>query len=130
MTTIEELSKTFNTTLMDYIKNMAKLFPDSTLSNNLDLLQGLIDRNQYKFIDQFVLYVLAYKDKIDNNDEDFLLNHDFKEELKGKSSIVEYIFEAKNIWGSLNKNQQDGTFLTLQVLCYLSQQYVLAKYDN
>tara|TARA_Y100000780_G_scaffold153585_1_gene138340 strand:- start:8504 stop:8893 length:390 start_codon:yes stop_codon:yes gene_type:complete len=129
MSTVEEITLEFNSSLLEYIRNMAKLFPGSTLSNNLDLLEKMISKYPNKFIDQFVLYVLKYKDRIDASDEDFLLNHNFEEELKGKNSVVQYVFEAKSIWEQLNDDNKQGTFLTLQVLCYYTQEYFLKKYQ-
>jgi hypothetical protein len=129
MSTVEEITLEFNSSLLEYIKNMAKLFPDSTLSNNFDLLETMIKKYPNKFIDQFVLYVLKYKDRIDASDEDFLLNHNFDEELKGTNSVVQYVFEAKSIWEKLNDDNRQGTFLTLQVLCYYTQEYFLKKYS-
>jgi len=125
-----EITNDFNATLIEYVNNMSKLFPNSLLSDNTDLVESMIKNYPNKIIDQFMLYVLRYKPEIDESNVDFLLNHDFNKETYGDDSIIGYIFEAKTIWNQLTKDQQEGTFLTLQVLCYYAEQLFIIKYDK
>lgn len=145
MSVIQQLIQDFNDELIHFAKSMSELVPNSTLSNNLDYLEHLT-KNKPKFIiDQFVIHVLKYKEQIDNHKEEFFLGDEFSKELDetvdksleekknngeavDKKNIMSKIFDFTEIWRTLSKENKEGIFTTMSVLCYYCEEYFMKAF--
>ena len=141
MSNKEEYVLSFNETLTDFLLNLAKIIPNSLIGKNIDDIEKAINDpiNMYKFIDVFVARVLKFKPQIDSilnenmeidkKNEEFFLRSDYSHESDGDSSIINKIFEFKNLWKRFDKNNKIVIIQYLQILCELSQEYFLIS-DN
>ena len=141
MSNKEEYVLSLNETLTDFLLNLAKIIPNSLIGKNIDDIEKAINDpiNMYKFIDVFVARVLKFKPQIDSilnenmeidkKNEEFFLRSDYSHESDGDSSIINKIFEFKNLWKRFDKNNKIVIIQYLQILCELSQEYFLIS-DN
>ena len=133
-TTKDSLVNDFNNTLLDLINNIAYVCPDTIIGNNSNYIQSLLknSENKTKFIEAFVARVLVYKPQIDAGDESFFLNKSYDEDIKDVNSsnmdLSSKVFEFKNIWKELNKENKDYIIQYMQLLCLLAQQYFMIVY--
>lgn len=124
----EQLTKDFNSSLEELLNFLKDKSPESILLKNVDLVMTAIKKNPEKPIEQFVIYVLKYKDKIDKGDEEFFLNKDYSSEIKGGSSSLSDVLTFKSIWKKLSSNDKKFVIASMQILAYCSQQYFSKKY--
>ena len=130
MAETQQIINDFNEEAINFANQLAEVCPDSILSGNVGYLQQTINKNSSFLIDQFTLYVLKYKDQIDNKNNDFFLKTDFSKDASGKSTVIGKIFELKDTWGKLSQDNRDGIFTIMQILCYYSEQYYIKKVMN
>ena len=83
-----------------------------------------LKKNKERIINYFILYVLKYKDEIDNKDESFFLNNSFKNETNN-DDILNKILEFKNIWKELDSSNKQTVMTYMILLCNLSQKYFI-----
>ena len=120
----------FNSVLLDMIKNIASVCPNSIVGRNIGDIEKTLKTasSKQKIIETFITKVLPYKSKIDNGDEDFFLKKDYSNDFDGNDTWGSKVFEFKNIWTQLNNNNKNIIIQYMQVLCELSQEYFLAIY--
>jgi hypothetical protein len=127
MANIKELDRIvneFNNTLSDFAKNLANIFPNSLIGNNLSTILTIINANdtKHKLIHTFICKVLPYKNEIDNGNEDFFVNKSFSDDTDD-SNVMNSIFELKSLWKKLNNNNKKYVIQYMQLLCEISQDY-------
>lgn len=129
----------FNSTLLDFVNNIAAICPDSIIGANAKDICKAIDKpaNERKFIEVFVGCVLIYKPQIDAGDDNFFLNKSYDEDLQNgqatlnknfeinskSDNMINKVFEFKTIWGKLNRTNKDIVIQYMKLLCELAQQY-------
>lgn len=138
----------FNESVESLIVQFAELYPKSTLGKNLNLILNLTAEDSINkipdedgdlipsrpnkiMIEQFILNVLEYKDKIDNKDESFFLEADHSHKINEKISehkgnkdkVFDLIDEFKNVWYKLSDDNKEIVFMTLSYLCDLALNY-------
>ncbi len=124
---IDTITDNFNNVAIEFIGQLKIVCPHSIIANNIDAIEMLINKQttKNKIIDQFTFYVLKYKDKIDDHNEDFFLKETFEEESDGNSSIIMIINEVKGAWTGLCDDDKARVFDYLRVMCFYSQEYLL-----
>ena len=127
MSGVDEYVLSFNETLIDFLLNLSKIIPNSLIGKNIvDIEKAIREKgNRYKFIDVFVAKVLKYKSQIDDGNEDFFMEQSFNDDTEGDSSMVNRIFEFKDLWKKLDENNKKVVIQYLQVLCELAQEYFI-----
>jgi hypothetical protein len=121
-----DLVKEFNDKLLILIESLAKIVNNKLIVNNIDLIKKNLKSNKLKLIETFIYYVLPYKEKIDNDDEEFFLNYEI--DLEEDNRLIKDIFEFKNIWHLLTEENKLTIKNYLKYLCLISQNYFLENY--
>lgn len=127
----DQLIKDFNGSLGELLDFLKVKSPESIILKNVDVVKSAIDKNPEKPIEQFVIYVLKYKDQIDKGDEDFFLKKDYDDDMKGtenKSSSLADVLSFKTIWNKLKDDDKNFIKMSMQILAFCAQQYFVAKY--
>ena len=102
---IEKFIKVFKS-LIDNVKLLCPR--NSIINNNAGLIDSFVSNNKELIVKIYCQKVLIYKNEFDKNPEQFLLTHDFKEDLKDlKDFSIDQIFIFKNIWSQLNQENKD-----------------------
>jgi len=127
MANSNKIIKDFNEEALSFAIQMGQLFPKSTIANNISYLKLMIKTRRKYLINQFTVYVLKYKDQIDNNDEKFFTENNYSDESSKNDNIISKVFEFKSIWSQLSEENKSGIFQVMQILCYYSQEYFLTK---
>lgn len=123
---INDIKIDFNNLLLDLIHNLNKICPNSIISNNMIFIEKFIKDEPVKMIEAFISYVLKYKKQIDAGDEDFFLNHSYEKDIPDKNFAK--IFEFKDLWKKINKDNKKSIIIYMQYLCGLSEQYFKIVY--
>jgi hypothetical protein len=108
----------FNSTLIELAQQLAIVCPRSFIAMNISTMEDLIKRYPTKIISLFVLKVLKYRKKVEEGDEEFFLNANFSDEADGDDAILKKVFEFKNIWRQLSKDNRE-----------IVRQYVIQLFD-
>jgi len=122
----------FNSTMVDFAKNIANIFPNSLIGNNLNLIISILNSKEHatkhKIMHIFICKVLPYKSKIDEGDETFFLNKSFNDDTDD-TSILDNVFEIKSLWKILNEQNKKYVVQYMQLLCEIAQEY-FSIYSN
>ena len=116
----------FNNILLSLASNVATVCPTSVIGTNFKDIEKQIQKkgNFNKFIDLFCIKVLLYKDKIDEGDETFFMNKDYKADLQDQNAdILDHVITLKSVWTQLKKENKEIVMFNMQMLCDLAQQY-------
>ncbi|VVU94327.1 hypothetical protein CPAV1605_49 [seawater metagenome] len=119
----------------DYIEEMLTQLNNCVNDEDIKLYKGMFTKlrriNSSKAIEQFIIHVLPYKDKIVANDESFFLNHDEASLLNddNEESIMKAL-KFKELWSSISNNSKENLFKFFQVLIYYAEEYFKMKYKN
>lgn len=116
----------FNNTLLSLAQNVASVCPTSLIATNLKDIEKQIKKreNFTKFIDLFCIKVLQYKEKIDNCEESFFMDKDYKNDLQDQNeSALNHVITLKSVWAELKKENKEIVMFNMQILCELAQQY-------
>jgi hypothetical protein len=127
---MDQIIDDFNSTLLCMAENIANVCKNTIVGNNIDFIKKTIknSNNRTIFIETFVTKILQYKNEIYNKNDSFFLNKSYDDDFKnieGGSKILNYIFEFKSIWKSLNPENKDIFIDYMKILCELSQEYFL-----
>lgn len=133
----DELIDIFNETILDFTNQIAYIAPTSIIANNISDINKTIKNKIYRtvFIDKFVLNILIYKKKFENNDESFFMDDAFTKkvishkEVKNtnadEKTIMNKIFELKSVWKTFSSDNKNTIFEYMRVLCDIAQQYFI-----
>jgi hypothetical protein len=116
----------FNGVLLSLALNVADVCPTSIIGVHITDIEKLLNKkeNFKKFIDLFCTRVLIYKSRIDEGDEDYFLEKDFKSDLKDEeSSALTHVLSFKSIWKDLKHDNKQIVITSMQMLCELAQNY-------
>jgi hypothetical protein len=126
---IETLQKHFNNYAETLFIFMESILQNNTLKLIKPFISQLVKENSNKIIDNFILTVFQYEEKILAGDDDFFLKQDFSE-LNLDNQQVMQVFEFKSIWTSLIPDNQKTIKEYMQLLCKIARKYFNIKYDN
>lgn len=123
---MDEIVDNFNDVAIQMLTELKKIIPHSLILENVDLIENITKKKKTFLIDNFVMYVLQYKDEINSENEDFFLKHEFTESSTS-DGIIKMINEIKDMWKGLgnDKENKKNIFGYFQVLCYYSEKYFI-----
>ena len=116
----------FNEVLISLALNVADVCPNSIIGVHIKDIEKTISKkeNFKKFIGLFCVRVLKYKSEIDEGNESYFLEKDFKTDLQdGESDALSHILSFKSIWKELKPSNRQIVITSMQILCALAQQY-------
>lgn len=104
-----EIINKFIIAFKSLIENVKLLCPrNSIINNNSGIIDAFVSNNKELIIKIYCQKVLVYKTKFDENPEEFLLTHDFKDDLKDLNEVpIDQIFIFKNIWKQLSQDNKN-----------------------
>lgn len=141
-----EVINDFIETLMDLASNISILAPGTIISDNItrinDFMKNLKEEDKKKVMEIFVTNVYSNYKKIiyDRNDTFFLnrpkselvdtITNNVGDKINGYESYIDKIFDLKDVWVKLSKENQNVIFDYLIILCELSESYIEIEYPE
>jgi len=125
----QHLLKVFNDHFIEFIDDIIRVFPTDVDLNTVKNYFLLIRKTNPKLIIMvFHEYVyLKYDEKIKNNNIQFFIDKDYKDDLtenKHSDKIIESINRLRNPIRLMNEEDKMRTVKYLQNLCKLSNSYI------
>lgn len=125
----QHLLKVFNDHFIEFINDIIRVFPTDVDLNTVKNYFLLIRKSNPKLIiTVFHEYVyLKYDEKIQNNNIQFFIDKDYKDDLtenKHSDKIIESINRLRNPIRLMNEEDKMKTVKYLQNLCKLSNSYI------
>ena len=100
--------KAFNKTLLKFIEEFELKYPEETDITVYKNSIILLDKTNPKLVPYYYkIYVYIYKQYIDDKNEDFFLDNDFKEETGGSEWCLVRGMRLKNYWKDLSDKSKD-----------------------
>lgn len=131
MSNLSQIVNKFNDFTEEMLNQMYQSTDDKDIRVYGSMFSKLRKINSTKAIEQFVIYVLPYKDKIINEDESFFLNHDESDLIKDDSQDnIMKALKFKQLWSGLSNNSKKNLFKFFKVLVYYAEEYFKIKYSN
>ena len=112
----------FNNILINFIDDCILVFPEEddfkVFKRGLNVL---IKFNPKKILNIFKQYLVLYRQKIEEKNEDFFLENDYDIVKKyNDKEIFDIINKIKKYWMTLNKNNKDKIWAYLLLLTQIS----------
>jgi hypothetical protein len=125
----QQLLKVFNDHFIEFIEDIIRVFPTDVDLNTVKNYFLLIRKSNPKLIIMgFHEYVyLKYNDQIQNNNIQFFIDKDYKDDLtenKHSDKIIESINRLRNPIRLMEEEDKMKTVKYLQNLCKLSNSYI------
>lgn len=118
-----QLVKDFNDNFRTLVEALSTICPSSSISTHLETIKDLCEGSNEFIIRKFVLNVLEHKQKIDEGDDDFFLNKDYKSETGNDDGAISKVLEFKSIWNNLSEDEQNMVKIYMKELCSQTAQY-------
>ena len=128
MSTLLECKNEFNKLVYDFSVQLAKVCPNSLISNNIKLVHDVLSGHPDKIVGLFILYVLPDKEMIESDNEGYFMEKTYKDVTGNESKLVSYVFEFKDIWKSLSVKNQNFVRQYMKAMCYYAMEYYKLKY--
>ncbi len=117
----------FNSLLLRLITNIKNICPRSIVGRNYSMIKYTITniKDNERFIGLFIRNVLKYKEFIDNENEKFFTEKSYEGDVnKNKNiNVMDQIFQLKDVWSILSKENKKIIFTYMQILCNMAQEY-------
>jgi len=128
---VTEIVSNFNSQADDLMSQMYACSLDYDIKVYHEMFKKLKLFNATKAIEQFILYVLPYKEKIYENDETFFLSKS-GEELIGDNSEYTLMqsLKFKDLWQTLTNDSKANIFKFFKVMVYFAEEYLKIKLSN
>lgn len=128
---ISEIVNNFNSQADDLMSQMYACSQDYDIKVYHNMFRKLKSFNATKAIEQFIIYVLPYKEKIYEDDESFFLSKS-SADLVGDASEYSMMqsLKFKDLWQTLNDESKDNIFKFFKVMVYFAEEYLKIKYHN
>ena len=116
----------FNTKFEEFMKDLIATFPEDKdfvmFKQSYNLLK-IVDEK--KPIQMFRVYGPKYQERIVNQDENFFLEHDFKEEINQAGNMnnlsTDLLIKLKGYWKTLNKENKEIIWKYLSLLYKINE---------
>jgi hypothetical protein len=125
--------KLFNIQLINFAKVLVKRFPtDSELKFALTGIETLYKVNPKKNLEIFTMYIYKYRDKIMDQNEDFLLKTDFLDDNPdlNTSGAFDIMKRLKSNWSELDASDKTNVWKYLKVLISLDDKCIKSTLQN
>lgn len=125
---VTEIVNNFNSQADDLMSQMYSCSQDYDIKVYHDMFKKLKRFNATKAIEQFIIYVLPFKEKIYNDDETFFLEKS-GEELTGNNSEYTMMqsLKFKDLWKTLTSESKENIFKFFKVMVYFAEEYLKIK---
>lgn len=134
---LSEIVINFNTQLEEFINAIETIHNDENIKRAKLMIRTLNKINATKIIEQFIINIVPYADKIYNRDEDYILNIE-GDELNDKLRVIKLkdvthedklfqVMKFKELWQILDPNDKEAIWEYLQLLTYYAQEYLKIK---
>lgn len=128
---VTEIVNNFNCQADDLMAQMYSFSQDYDIKVYHDMFKKLKRFNATKAIEQFIIYVLPFKEKIYDDDETFFLQKS-GEELTGDTSEYTMMqsLKFKDLWQTLSDDSKSNIFKFFKVMVYFAEEYLKIKYHG
>ena len=128
---VKEIVNNFNQQADDLMIQMYECSHDQDIKVYHDMFKKLKRFNATKAIEQFIIYVVPYKEKIYNDDESFFLSQSGKD-LTGDDSEYTMMksLKFKEIWSTLSFESKDNIFKFFKVMIYYAEEFLKSKFSG
>jgi hypothetical protein len=128
---VTEIVNNFNCQADDLMAQMYSCSQDYDIKVYHDMFKKLKRFNATKAIEQFIIYVLPFKEKIYDDDETFFLQKS-GEELTGDTSekTLMQSLKFKDLWQTLSYDSKNNIFKFFKVMVYFAEEYIKIKYQT
>jgi hypothetical protein len=137
---LAEIIKNFNLQMEEFLDVIESIHNDDNIKKARLMVKTLNKINATKIIEQFIINIIPYSEKIYNKDEHYILNLDTDEirdkltNIKVKNTTQEEkileVMKLKNLWLNLDTNDKEAIWEYLQLLTYYSQEYLKIKLEK
>ena len=128
---ITEIVNNFNNQADDLMAQMYACSQDYDIKVYHQMFVKLKNFNATKAIEQFIIYVLPFKEKIYEDDESFFLEKS-GQELTGDGSEYTMMksLKFKDLWKTLSDDSKNNIFKFFKVMVYFAEEYLKIKYPS
>jgi len=126
-----EIVNNFNQQADDLMSQMYLCSNDYDIKVYHEMFRKLKRFNATKAIEQFIIYVVPYKENIYNEDESFFLQKS-GQDLTGDDSEYTMMksLKFKELWIHLSNESKSNIFKFFKVMIYYAEQYLKTKYPH
>jgi hypothetical protein len=111
------LKETFNKQLINYLRELSKLFPEEqdikTYITYLNVINKLTPNLIYKFFD---INIGKFRPYCANRDEQFFMKLDYDESVGGDKESMMKAIHFKRLWSLMDDNSKENTWQQFEVL--------------
>jgi len=135
-----EIVKNFNIQIEEFLDVMESIHNDDNIKKARLMVKTLNKINSTKIIEQYIINIIPYADKIYSKNEEYILNLDVDEikdkltTIKVKNSTQEEklleVMKLKQLWTTLDTNDKEAIWEYLQLLTYYGQEYLKIKLEK
>ena len=128
---VAEIVNNFNNQADDLMSQMYACSQDYDIKVYHQMFKKLKKFNASKAIEQFIIYVLPFKEKIYSDDESFFLEKS-GQELTGDNSEYTMMqsLKFKDLWKTLSFDSKTNIFKFFKVMVYFAEEYIKIKYSS
>lgn len=123
MTTLIETASLFNEQLINFLEDIQKIYNDNDVETTISLIKDGVKFNAKLIIEQFILKVLPFKEKIYEQDEDFFLSMDLNKHIGGGQNELQKIMKFTKVWTKLSSDDKQIIFDYMKVLIHYTEEY-------
>lgn len=123
MTTLIETASLFNEQLINFLEDVQKIYNDNDVETTISLIKDGVKFNAKLIIEQFILKVLPFKEKIYDKDEDFFLSMDLNKHIGGGQNELQKIMKFTKVWTTLSEDDKEIIFDYMKVLIHYTEEY-------
>lgn len=118
----------FKNILLDFTENLVSVSNNNLIKTYKTEILNAIKKHPKNIIDTFIIHGYTkndgkYRSEIIQGNESFFLNNSYEEHIEGennKQNIVNYIFQFKNFWKTLDEDNKFIIKNFLLTLCFFS----------
>ena len=125
---VSEIVNNFNQQADDLMIQMYECSQDEDIKVYHNMFKKLKRFNATKAIEQFIIYVVPYKEQIYSDDESFFLEQSGKE-LTGDDSDYTMMksLKFKDLWTQLSIDSKSNIFKFFKIMIYYAEQFLKSK---
>ena len=125
---VSEIIVNFNKYSEEFVNEIVKITNDVEIKSYQTLLINLNKTNSAKCIEQFIIYGLPEKEKINSSDETYFLGRDYADDLGNNEDSMMQALKLKDTWTTFDPNTKRCIFEYLQVMVHYGEEYLKLKY--
>ena len=127
----EECVNIFNTKLREFISDLIRVYPEDEdlkkFKTSINMLLVMSDSQIIKLYNEYVFS--KYQTQILNKDEEFFMNHDYKDEVNNIEESYEFteklINKIKSYWSTMTEDNKKIVWTYFTLLTKLCEKYYI-----